>query len=103
MIYAETSPRYVERVSAPTLTFIDRDRFIVREETTSGWMHLYMHSLDKGRLHPVTQGEWEVTEIVSATPERICYLSTETSPLRRDLYTVRCNGKGKKRLTGGDG
>ena len=103
VIYAETSPRYVERVSAPTLTFIDRDRFIVREETTSGWMHLYMHSLDKGRLHPVTQGEWEVTEIVSATPERICYLSTETSPLRRDLYTVRCNGKGKKRLTGGDG
>ena len=103
VIYAETSPRYVERVSAPTLTFIDRDRFIVREETTAGWMHLYMHSLAKGRLYPVTQGEWEVTEIVSATPERICYLSTETSPLRRDLYTVRCNGKGKKRLTGGDG
>lgn len=30
-------------------------------------------------------------------------MSTETSPLRRDLYAVRLDGKDKKRLTGGNG
>ena len=31
------------------------------------------------------------------------YLSTETSPLRRNLYSVRLDGKDKRRLTQGEG
>lgn len=102
-IYDERSPRYVERVNASTVTFIDKDRFVVMEETSAGRMHLYLHSVEKGLLHPITQGPWEVTGITDITGERIYYISTETSPLRRDLYSISIDGKKKRQLTGGDG
>lgn len=103
-IYEETSPRYVERVDEHTVTFLpDGDRFIVRNETESGYMHLYLYSISRGRLRALTSGDWEVTEVVEVTDDRVYYISTETSPLRRNLYSVRLNGKDKRRLTERDG
>lgn len=66
-------------------------------------MHLYLHSIRKGFLKQLTDGQWEVTAMLGVSDDRVYYLSTETSPLRRDLYAVRLDGKDKKRLTGGDG
>ena len=98
VIYNEVDERYVERPNNETITFIDGDRFIVREETSTGWFHLYLHSISKGRLHAITSGEWEVTEIVGITPnmQNIYYMSTEQSPLERHLYVVNVNGKNKR-------
>jgi len=104
VIYEESSPRYVERVDEHTVTFLpDGDRFIVRNETESGYMHLYLYSISRGRLRALTSGDWEVTEVVEVTDDRVYYISTETSPLRRNLYSVRLNGKDKRRLTERDG
>ena len=98
-IYTETSPRYVERPNSSTITFIDGERFIVKEETTTGWMHLYLHSTAKGRLNAITSGRWEVVSLVSHNGKNIYYTSTERSPLNRDLYAVRINGKSRQLLT----
>ena len=103
VIYREAAPQYVERPSNATIHFLDGERFIVCEETTTGWMHLYLHSVHKGRLNAITSGRWEVTSLVAASDKRVCYLSTERSPLQRDLYSVRLNGRGKERLTTADG
>ncbi len=103
VIYDERSPRYVERMNASTVTFLDKDRFVVMEETSAGRMHLYLYSVSKGLLRPLTQGAWEVTGIAAVTDKRIYYLSTEASPLRRDLYSVSLDGSKKRRLTDGDG
>ena len=103
VIYDEQSPLYVDRPDSNTLVFIDGDRFLVREETTAGWWHLYLHSISRGRLNAVTSGEWEVTSLVAADKKYAWYLSTETSPLRRNLYRINLNGKGKRRLTDRDG
>ena len=99
VIYSESSPRYVERPSSSTVTFIDGKRFIVREETTTGWMHLYLHSTDKGRIGAITSGRWEVTSLEGFDGKCLYYTSTERSELERDLYSVRLNGKGKRLLT----
>ena len=103
VIYTETSPRYVERPSESTITFIDGDRFIVREETTAGWMHLYLHSVKRGRLNAITSGRWEVCSLAGFDGKHIYYTSTERSPLCRDLYCVGVNGKGKRLLTAEQG
>ena len=100
VIYSESDDRYVERPNVATITFIDGERFIVREETTAGWFHLYLHSVDNGRLHAITAGEWEVTEIVGIAPNKktIYYMSTEVAPEERNLYSIDINGKNKKCL-----
>lgn len=100
VIYSESDDRYVERPTSANITFIDDERFIVREETSAGWFHLYLHSVDKGRLHAITSGEWEVTEIVGIAPnmKTIYYMSTEFAPEERNLFSVDINGKNKKCL-----
>ena len=97
VIYDEQDERYVERPSAETVTFIDGDKFIVREETSAGWFHLYLHSVAQGRLNAITAGEWEVTDIVGIAPNNktIYYMSTEKSPLERHLYSVNIDGTKK--------
>ena len=99
-IYEEIDERYVERPNESNITFIDDDRFIVREETSAGWFHLYLHSIEKGRIAPITTGEWEVTSIVGISPNKktIYYMSTEQSPEERHLYSIGVNGRNKRCL-----
>jgi len=102
-IYSEGAQQYVERVDDQTVTFVDKDRFLVRQESHTGYMHLYLYSIRRGLLAQVTKGAWEVTDVVGTDGKRVWYLSTETSPLRRNLYSVALNGKDKQRLTTGEG
>ena len=95
-IYEERSATYVERPSSATIRFIDEKRFVVQEETSVGYNHLYLHDIEKGRLNAITSGKWQITSVVGVAKNRIYYLSTERSPLSRDLYSVGLNGKGKK-------
>ncbi|MBQ8438002.1 MAG: S9 family peptidase [Alistipes sp.] len=103
VIYDETSPTYVERPALSTIRFIDGDQFIVQNETATGWNHIYLHSVEKGLVRALTSGEWQVTSVVEATKDRVYYMSTETSPLRRNLYSIDYKGKKKERLTEKDG
>ena len=98
VIYDEQDKRYVERPSDATITFIDGERFIVREETTTGWFHLYLHSTKEGRLNAITSGEWEVTQLVglSANNKTVYYMSTEQSPEERHLYAIDLSGEKKE-------
>ena len=100
VIYDEQDNRYVERPSDATITFIDGERFIVREETTTGWFHLYLHSTKEGRLNAITSGEWEVTQLVGLSPNNktVYYMSTEQSPEERHLYAIDLNGEKKECL-----
>ena len=100
VIYNEQDERYVERPNEATITFIDKERFIVREETTTGWFHLYLHSVNEGRLNAITEGEWEVTQLVGLSHDHktVYYMSTEQSPLERHLYSVNIDGKKKHKV-----
>ncbi len=105
VIYHEEDDRYVDRVGDQTVTFFDDgDRFLVMNES-SGYRHIYLYSITKGLLGAVTSGNYEVTDLMGVDQKKgvVYYISTETSPLKRDLYSVKLNGKGKKRLTGGNG
>lgn len=103
VIYDERNDRYIERVDEQCVTFLpDGDRFVVRSEQ-DGFTHLYLYSIEKGLLNRITRGDWEVTGVLGAEGDRLYYLCTEVSPLRRDLYSVRLDGRDKRRLTGGDG
>lgn len=100
VVYDERDERYVERPNDKTITFIDGKHFIVREETTAGWFHLYLHSINEGRLHAITSGEWEVTQLIGLSPDMktVYYMSTEKSPLERHLYAVSIDGQKKECL-----
>lgn len=66
-----------------------------------GYQHLYRYGYDGKLLGQVTKGPWTVTRIEAVDPaaKTIYYTSTEVSPLQRQLYAIRFDGTGKRRLT----
>lgn len=104
LLYEERNPRYIERINNETVTFLpDGTGFLVKSER-NGWMHLYRYDMQGRLLNAVTDGEWEVTALYGIDPKKgyVYYQSTEGSPLRRRVYAVRLDGKGKKQLSPDD-
>lgn len=100
-VYTESSPRYVDRVDDGTVRWLpDGDRFIVQNETATGYSHLYLYSISKGFLNAITAGEWEVTAVNAITKDRVYFTSTEGEwgALARGFHSVKLNGKGGKTI-----
>ena len=82
------------------LTFLPDDSFIWTSER-DGYNHLY-HFDNKGSLRrQLTNGPWEVTKYYGYDQEdkMVFYQSTENGSINRDVYGIKLNGKGKKRLS----
>ncbi|MBE9487570.1 MAG: S9 family peptidase [Bacteroidetes bacterium] len=104
VVYNEKEDCYIERLTDDSVLFLpDGDRFVVKSEK-NGFMHLYLYSITSGELNAITKGDWEVVNFLGVNKDgKVFYTSTETSSVRRNLYSVNLNGKRKKRLTTGDG
>ena len=70
-----------------------------------GFCHLYLYSLDGKQRKRLTEGDWEVTEVagVDEAQQKIYFVSTEASPLERQLYSIKFNGKDRARISQGAG
>lgn len=102
-IYEEKADTYIEQPDDRTVSFMpDGQRFIVKSER-EGRMHLYLYDRKRGLQCKITDGNWDVTQLLDIVGERIYYVSTEGSELRNNLYCIKTDGRGKKRLTDGRG
>lgn len=98
VLLSETDPYWVNL--GEELRFVGSDRFLWSSER-SGFRHLYLYSRTGEQLAQLTEGDWEVTGVagIDENAERVYFLSTEASPLERQLYSVRFDGSGKQRIT----
>ncbi|SDS50737.1 S9 family peptidase [Gramella sp. MAR_2010_147] len=98
VILNETDKAYIDITD--NLTFLEDNSFIWTSEM-DGFNHIY-HYDDKGELlDQVTKGDWEVTNYYGydKKADRIYFQSTENGSVNRDVYSIKPNGKSKKRLT----
>ncbi len=77
--------------------------FLVSE--VDDWAHIYMINYSGEKISQVTTGEYEVSGIkaIDTDKKTLYFLSKEVSPLARNLYSIRFNGKKKKRITQAEG
>jgi len=70
-----------------------------------GYQHLYRYDYSGKLINQVTRGNWNATRIEGsdAKAQTIYYTSTETSSLERQLYSIRFDGTGKRRITTAEG
>lgn len=94
VVYDERNRWYVDITD--DLTFLsDKKHFLISSEK-SGYNHLYKISLEDGSERALTSGSWDVAALLGVDEKRglVYYLSTETSPLERMLFSVNLkNGK----------
>lgn len=86
------------------LTFLADDSFIWTSEA-DGHNHIYLYGSDGKLKNQLTKGPWEVTNYYGYDGKRkvIYYQSTENGSINRDVYSIKTNGKSKKRLTQKEG
>ncbi|WP_224485257.1 S9 family peptidase [Robertkochia aurantiaca] len=98
LIMQETDEAYVDITD--NLTFLDDNSYIWTSEK-DGFNHIYHYAADGKLKQQVTDGPWEVTAFYGYDPQtkRVFYQSVETGSINRDVYSIRINGKGKRRLS----
>ncbi|MDQ6704745.1 MAG: DPP IV N-terminal domain-containing protein, partial [Acidobacteriota bacterium] len=99
----EEDPYWINVVDAVHF-FEDGRRFLWSSER-DGFRHLYLYSIDGKLQRQLTRGEWEVESVAAVDEKRgkVYFVSTEQSPLERQLYSVGLDGtaadSARKRIT----
>jgi dipeptidyl-peptidase 4 len=70
-----------------------------------GFAHIYRYDYTGKLINQVTKGNWEVVSMhsIDTKNNKLYYISTEKSPMERQLYEISLDGKNKKQLTQADG
>ena len=98
LVLSEQDEAYVDVTD--NLTFLKDNSFIWTSEK-EGFNHIY-HYTKEGKLkNQITKGNWEVTAYYgyNESAKTIYYQSVENGSINRDVYSIRLNGKNKKRLS----
>jgi dipeptidyl-peptidase-4 len=97
-ILSESDPYWINHNDL--FQFIGKDEFLWGSER-DGFCHLYLYSLEGQQRKRLTEGNWEVTEVagVDEAQQKVYFVSTEASPLERELYSVKLNGKDRVRVS----
>ncbi len=104
VVYEETNKYYID--ISDEITFLKNENAFLFTSEKSGYNHIYYHDMDNDETTPITTGEWEVTKLfgldengMKETVDHAYYMSTEVSPLERNLYAININTGQKKKLT----
>ncbi|HRY99049.1 MAG TPA: S9 family peptidase [Bacteroidales bacterium] len=93
VIYEERNKYYIDITD--DLTFLgDQKHFLISSEK-SGYNHFYLVDFSTGQERALTSGTWDVAELLGVDEKNglVYYLSTETSPLDRMLYSIDLKGR----------
>ncbi len=105
VILEERNESYIREANDETVVFMDGgDRFIFQSER-SGYQHFYLYDSDGRELGAVTSGEWDVIDFLGYDQQRglLYYTSYEGSSLQSNVWSIRLDGSGKRKLSGKPG
>jgi dipeptidyl-peptidase-4 len=97
-LFREETRAWVEAVDNPR--WLKDGSFLWRSEK-SGWMHLYHYSPDGRLIRQLTDGKWEVRELEGVDEQGgwAYFRGTEHSPIAEQVYRIKLDGSGMKRLS----
>jgi dipeptidyl-peptidase-4 len=101
-LFEEKSKYYLD-LKEPTF-LADGSGFILSSEKT-GYNHLYRYDMQGREQKALTKGNWEVTAFygVDEKNDVVFYQAASKSPMQRELYSVKLNGKKTQQLSGAAG
>lgn len=102
IIFEESNDKYVEIPTTIFLTF--KNQFLITSEK-DGYNHIYLYDISGKLIKQLTSGSFEVTEIygVEEKSGNVYFQSTEEGAISRNIYSVKLNGSGKKKLSNKSG
>lgn len=103
-LFEERDSKYVEPL-VPMLFLKSDPSHFIWQSMRDGWNHLYLYDANGKLLKQITKGDWNVTEVkgFDTKGENIYYVSTQESPLSKNLYAVNLTSGEPKKITQGPG
>ena len=97
-LYHETSTKYVEPLHPILFLPWNEGQFILQSQR-DGYNHLYLYNRNGQLLKQLTQGQWNVLEVVGFNRKQksVIILSNEVNPIQQNIFSV--NVKDGKRTS----
>ena len=98
VVYNEKADTYVE--ISDNMYFLQDGKSFLWTSEMSGYNHIWRIYFD-GKKQQITTGDYDVTSLYGVNEKTglIYYQSAEESAMERDIYTIKLNGKSKKKLS----
>ncbi len=105
VIYSEKNKYYIEEIDDNYPVFLDNGKEFVIYSEQDGYRHFYLYDMEGNLINQITRGKWDVDEFLGIDNKKrqLYYTSSESSPLRRDVYVISLDGKKKKKLSNEEG
>lgn len=102
VVYTDESKTYVDVTD--DLRFVANKGFIISSEKNE-YNHLYYYDLTGKLISQITNGGWDVISFkgYDEKTSTLYYISTENGAINRDLYSIKLDGKAKKRMSANNG
>lgn len=98
VVLNEKSETFIDLEFTDDLIYLaDGKQFIYTTER-DGYKHLYLYGMDGKLVKQITQGSFEVSQLIGfdEKTKTLYYTSTEVSPLERHFYAITLSGKKTK-------
>ena len=101
-LFEETDDKYVEPL-VPMLFVKNNPKQFIWQSRRDGWNHLYLYDINGSLVKQLTKGSWEVLEVKGFDEKgnNLFYVSTEESPVTKNLYLLDMKKATTKRITQG--
>lgn len=102
LVYEEKNNTYIE---VPEIIFSKDGKYFFITSDKNGYNHIYQYDMNGNLVKQITDGRWDVTKLhgLDDAQQLLFYTSAETSPLRRNVYSIHVHTLVKKRLTKEEG
>ncbi|MEJ6980361.1 S9 family peptidase [Pedobacter sp. P351] len=93
--------KYFIDVEQERISFLKNGKQFINLSERDGFNHIYLYNLDGKIIKQLTRGNWEVTDVYGIDENNgvVYYQSTETSPLSRNVYSIKLDGSNKTKIS----
>ncbi len=104
VIYSEHNDKYVHPMTEIEFLPWDDSQFILQSQK-DGYNHLYLFDTKGNEIKQITKGNWVVLDLVGFNKDKkdVIILSTESSPIQNNIYSVNIETGKRKLLDNGKG
>lgn len=99
-LFEETDDKYFEPL-VPMMFVKNNPGQFIWQSNRDGWNHLYLYDTNGKLIKQLTKGNWEVLDVkgFDAKGENLFFISTQESPITKNLYQLNWKKGDIKRLT----
>jgi len=103
VVLTEEAKTYIDITD--DLTFLPGNKGFIWSSEADNFNHLYLYDINGKLINQITKGSWDVIAFKGYDEKlnTLYYVSTELGAANRDIYSIKADGSGKKRLSTADG